>query len=140
MQYGVKYVSLSVATIGRYTIVGVSVAGVYLGMLSLLEIVDFAPSMVNSAIAFVIAVIFQYIAQGAFTFKRALKDSGQIARFATTVTAGLAISTFIVGHAGPSLGYSTLASSFVVVALLPIFNFLMFLFWVFVDGARRPTI
>lgn len=124
---------LSIMTAGRYSIVGVSVAGIYVISTVLLERAQLAPPSVNSAAAFLLAVIFQYIAQSSFTFKRPLKNRAQIVRFATTVVAGLGISMLVVSYVGPSAGLSTFVSSLIVTMILPAFNLVVFMLWVFVD-------
>lgn len=121
------------STIVRYSIVGLSVAVMYVACLNLLERAQLAPTAVNSALAFIIAVAFQYVAQGAFTFRRPLQDRLQLARFATTVALGFVISTLVVSYLGPRVGLSTFISSLAVVVLLPFFNFAMFIVWVFAD-------
>ena len=119
--------------------VGVAVAAIYVILLQLFERLAGSHPGWNSATAFAIAVLFQYVGQGTFTFRRPLRDKRQIARFTVTVTVGLAISSFIVGSVGPALGVSTFVSSLAVAALLPIFNFMVFLFWVFVDRGRTKS-
>ncbi len=139
MQASIKDASGSFTLLGRYGMVGVAVAVIYVVLLQLFEWLAVSQPGWNSATAFVIAVLFQYIGQGTFTFRRPLNDKRQIARFTVTVTVGLAMSSFIVGSVGPALGVSTLVSSLAVAALLPIFNFIVFLLWVFVDRARTKS-
>lgn len=126
-------------TLPRYAFVGVSVALVYLVAFACLEQASFLPSLWNSAIAFLAAVIVQYVAQGALTFRRPLNDARQVLRFATTVTIGLVLSSLMVGYVGPLIGLSNFAASLVVVIALPVFNFIVFLLWVFVDKAETTS-
>lgn len=126
-----------ITTLARYGVVGLLVAGIYIVALNLFELAEFAPPVANSAVAFVIAVVFQYVAHSAYTFNRPLKNKMQVARFATTVAVGLIFSSLFVGYIGPTFRLSTFASSVIVVIMLPIFNFILFGLWVFVDKDRR---
>jgi putative flippase GtrA len=121
----------------RYAIVGVLVAGIYVVLAVALRMTTPLPAGPASAIAFVCAIVAQYLAHARYTFGRDAADWLQAARFGTTVGLGFVLSTAFVGWLAPRWGICELCALIVVVILLPIVNYLVFLLWVFAGFRER---
>ena len=129
------------ARILRFGLVGASVAAVYAAGYAGLRGLAFSP-WTASALAFAVAVTWQYLAQTAFTFRAPVRDRRQLLRFAATILSGFAVSTFIAGWAGPALGLAEAVAVLIVVLWLPVQNYLIFRLWVYRDaiaGGAAPT-
>ncbi len=128
--------NLRVAFLARYAAAGSAAAlvyvGVYYGLVTLAE----APSLPSSCLAFGVSVIVQYSAHARFSFGARLVDPGQGARFAFATLAGLAASSAIA-FAGPRLGWPTILTAGVVVAVVPPLNFALLAGWVFAARGRK---
>jgi len=114
----------------RFALVGLSVAGIYAAGYAGLRWGGLAP-WAASALAFTIAVIWQYVAQGRFTFGVRTGVDHQAARFAATIGLGLVISTVLVGWVAPAAGLAEGAALVLVIVWLPIQNYLLFRLWVY---------
>jgi len=124
---------LSQRTFLRFAVVGTGVAALYfLGYLTLLSL-GLAVPLANF-LAFVLAVLVQYVGQTAWTFRRPLALPDQISRFAFTISIGLLVSALITGTLGPGLGWSNWISAAVVTVVLPVQNYLFFRIWVFSES------
>ncbi|TNJ44475.1 GtrA family protein [Phaeobacter sp. B1627] len=119
----------------RFCVVGTGVAGLYLGLFLLGVELGLAEAAAN-IISLGCAVVVQYIAQTAWTFRRPLAVPEQILRFACTIGLGFVVSTLITAHVGPHLGWPPALSGAVVMLWLPIQNYVMFRIWVFAAAAK----
>lgn len=117
-------------TILRFAVVGVGVAAIYLGLYLALLALDFRAPTAN-LLAFLVAVVIQYIGQTMWTFRRPLALPDQLGRFLFTITFGLLSSGLITGYLGPVLGWSNWISAAIVTVVLPVQNYLFFKAWVF---------
>ncbi len=117
-------------TMLRFAVVGASVAAFYVLMYLQLQAIGFGLPLVN-ALAFVMAVSGQYVAQTTWTFRRPLALPRQISRFVVTISFGLVVSALITGGLGPMLGWADWVSAALVTVVLPVQNYLFFRNWVF---------
>ncbi len=119
----------------RFCVVGTGVAGLYLGLFLLgveLGLTEAAANVTSLSCA----VVVQYIAQTAWTFRRSLAVPEQIFRFVCTIGLGFVVSTLMTARFGPLLGWPPVLSGSVVMLWLPIQNFVMFRIWVFAVAAK----
>jgi putative flippase GtrA len=121
----------------RYGLVGAAVALIYIVSFKLLQIADLFPAVINSCLAFLIAVAVQYLGHAAITFRRTVRDGAQAVRFALTVGMGMVLSAIVVGCVGPALGIRDHYSALAVIVIVPFFNFIVFKVWAFAPGRRR---
>ncbi|MGB0498769.1 MAG: GtrA family protein [Rubricella sp.] len=120
-------------TLLRFAIVGVSVAAFYTALFVAFSRSGLAPGIAN-AIALTLAVIGQYIAQTAWTFRRPLALPDQIGRFATVIAAGYLFSHIVTAVVAPAAGFADWLAAGIVVVSLPVLNFVAFRLWVYAEG------
>ena len=113
----------------RYVIVGGLVAVLYALVYWLAE-PQFSAYGAASA-AFVSAIIAQYFGHSKFTFGVPAKNRGQLIRFLVTTAFGYA-TAMSVAWASETYDLGRLPSVIAMLILIPIVNFLVFVFWVFV--------
>ena len=114
----------------RYAIVGGSVAVLYA------LVYWFAEPRLSAygaaTAAFIGAIVAQYIGHAKYTFGVPAKNRGQLFRFIVTTAFGYA-AAMSVAWASETYGFGRLPSVIVMLVLIPIVNFLVFVFWVFVQ-------
>lgn len=116
----------------RFCLVGGAVALIYVGLfLSLRELG--AARLPASVVSYGCAVLFQYFAQTAWTFRREPASAGYAWRFAVMVALSAGFSVLITAAVGPALGLHDAVSAAIVVVTTPFFNFLMMTLWVYHD-------
>jgi len=116
----------------RFAMVGTGVAVTYVLLyLAFLEL-GISQAIAN-IVAFLIAVIVQYLGQTIFTFHKPLGLPSQVIRFICTIGLGLLVSALITGFFGPSMGWPDWISAALVTIILPVQNFLFFKIWVFTE-------
>jgi len=116
----------------RFAMVGTGVAVTY--VLLYLAFLELGISqMIANIVAFLIAVIVQYLGQTIFTFHKPLGLPDQVIRFICTIGLGLLVSALITGFFGPSMGWPDWISAALVTIILPVQNFLFFKIWVFAE-------
>jgi putative flippase GtrA len=122
----------------RFAIVGVAVALTYV-CLYLTLIAAGVPRFMANGLAFFQAIILQYAAQAAFTFKRQLADQTQIVRFAAMVSLGFISSALITGPIADMTGLADWKAAFAVTVLLPFQNYILLSLWVFAAPASSRS-
>ena len=103
----------------RYAFVGTVVALIYLVIFYCVQAVGQMSPVVSSSLAFLLAVMVQYVAHAAVTFRRPLRDRTQAVRFASTIAMGLAFSVLVMGYLAPSWGVRDDLAALIVVAAVP---------------------
>lgn len=122
----------------RFATIGVIVALTYMGLyLALLSLGMGA--FVANGIAFLLAVVLQYVAQAAFTFERPLADAAQIIRFAVMIGAGFGTSILITGPLATALSLPAWQAALAVTVLLPSQNYILLSIWVFATPASSSV-
>jgi putative flippase GtrA len=119
----------------RYTISGLAVTAVYVGLYFLLRNVLVLSPAFASGISMTTAVVFQYIMHSVFTFQRKWADGGQLVKFIVSIFISVVISDIFVARLGEALNVPEPLRLLAVVVTLPIVNFLFFTFWVY--AAKR---
>lgn len=122
----------------RFGMVGVTVAASYAlayhVQFTLIGMGRFAANL----IAFVLAIVLQYLLHATFTFKdRRVADGRQVMRFGTTVFAGYVISVVVTSILVPRGVLGEAVGTAVVVLLLPVVNLIVMGLWVFGERATR---
>lgn len=115
----------------RFGVVGVGVAALYVLLYLALKPVMAQP--LANGLAFLIAVVAQYLGQTLFTFRKPLAVPDQIGRFIAMIAAGLAFSALITGWAGPAIGLVDWLAAAVVTIWLPVQNYIFMKLWVYTD-------
>lgn len=119
----------------RYTITGLAVTAVYVGLYFMLRnILALSPAFA-SGISMTTAVVFQYIMHSVFTFQRKWADGAQLVKFAVSIALSVIISDIFVARLGEALNVPEPLRLLAVVVTLPIVNFIFFTFWVY--AAKR---
>lgn len=114
----------------RFAVVGVTVAVFYFVLY--LTFLSFGlPQLKANLMAFLFAIILQYVGQTMWTFRRPLAVPDQIGRFLITISLGLLVSSLITSALGPALGWENWLSAGIVTVVLPVQNYLFFKIWVF---------
>jgi putative flippase GtrA len=123
----------------RYVIVGGSVAVLYALVYWLAE--PQLSAYGAATIAFASAIVAQYIGHAKFTFGVPAKNRGQLFRFIVTTCFGY-MTAMSVAWASETYGLGRGPSVVAMLVLIPIVNFLVFVFWVFVkkdpETAEKP--
>lgn len=123
----------------RFGIVGGGVAVYYLAAYLLLLRSGMGAFAANS-LAFGTAILLQYLGQAAFTFAAPLADRSQIIRFALMVGLGFVTSLLVTTGLAPLLSLSPALAALIVVLFLPVQNYLIMSFWVFVRPDQREKL
>jgi putative flippase GtrA len=116
----------------RFGVVGATVAVVYIVLYLMLLSFGVAQIQAN-LVAFLLAIVLQYLGQTLWTFRRPLAVPDQLGRFLFTISLGLVVSGLITGTLGPALGWANWVSAVIVTVVLPVQNYLFFRNWVFSD-------
>lgn len=116
----------------RFGVVGATVALVYIVLYLMLLSFGVARLEAN-LVAFLLAIVLQYLGQTLWTFRRPLAVPDQLGRFLFTISLGLVVSGLITGTLGPALGWANWVSAAIVTVVLPVQNYLFFRNWVFSD-------
>lgn len=119
----------------RYTITGLAVTAVYVGLYFLLRNVLTMSLAFASGIAMTTAVVFQYVMHSVFTFQRKWADGGQLVKFLVSIALSVIISDIFVARLGEALNVPEPLRLLAVVVTLPVVNFIFFTFWVY--AAKR---
>lgn len=114
----------------RFTVTGTVVAAVYVAAYAGLSSLGMPPFWAN-LVSFASAVAVQYFGQTMWTFRGRITDGLQGMRFVTTVSLGLAFSTFLTTVVGPFFGWPAWVAAALVAVTLPVTNFIVFRFWVY---------
>lgn len=122
--------NIDYARLFRFCVIGFLVAVVYVSLYTLLYRVGVDPFTANS-LAYILAVIVQYVGQTVWTFRRQLWDGQQSVRFFTVIGLGLVYSSLVAGDLGPSLGWRPWVSAGLVAVTLPVLNYISFRLWVY---------
>ncbi len=127
------------ARIWRYGIVGLAVSVAY--SLAVVVAVHALPThnpTAASAVAFAALLPIAYLAHGSVAFSDAAPDPFQPLRFAVSTAATFLIAVGGMYAVTEIFGRSYLFGIALNWALIPAANFLIYLFWVFRVGPRRP--
>ena len=114
----------------RFAVTGVFVAAIYFMLFPVMKLLSLSTGIANM-IAFLTAVLVQYLIQSIWTFRRPAKNIHQARKFAVTILIGLIVSSLIslVGKEFLLLNDWWVAA--IVVTVLPVINYLAFKLWVF---------
>jgi putative flippase GtrA len=125
--------------LARFALVGTTVALVYVaGYLLLLEVGINQP--LANALAYLIAILAQYLGQAAYTFDKPINDRTQIGRFIVMTGLGFLTAAAITGQIGPFLNASNWAAAVAVILILPIQNHVIMPLWVFSKSPKTDGI
>lgn len=118
----------------RFLVVGGAATGIQFLLLTLLIELDKTTEVLASALAYVLAATFNYLANYHLTFasKQAHRDT--LPKFIITATLGLGINTLIFAIVFFLTAYYLIAQIFATGCTL-IINFLLHKFWIY----RNPT-
>lgn len=122
--------SVEIARLFRFGVTGFIVAVAYIGGYTLLYHTSLSPLVANT-IAFVGAVVIQYVLQTLWTFRRALWDGVQSFRFVVTIGVGLVYSSIVASIIGPALDWRPWVAAGLVAVTLPVINYISFRLWVY---------
>ena len=123
----------------RFAVIGAGVAGAYV-LLYLGLLATGLPQAIANGLAFLLAVMLQYVGQAAFTFKQQLNDGAQIIRFAAMVALGFFTSALITGPVAAATGLADWIAAATVTVILPVQNFVFMKFWVFASPRSKTEI
>jgi len=123
----------------RFAVIGAGTALAYV-LLYVGLLATGLPQTVANGLAFLMAVMLQYIGQAAFTFKQQLNDAAQIIRFASMVALGFITSALITGPIAVTTGVVDWIAAATVTVVLPVQNFVFMKFWVFASPRSKTEI
>ncbi|MFN4212156.1 MAG: GtrA family protein, partial [Devosia sp.] len=83
-----------------------------------------------SVTSYLVSVVFSYLMQSRFTFRRKQDTAMQMVKFLVTSLFGFLVSYFSVAYA-TYLGLHYVVGAIIVCAVLPIANYFIFKRWVF---------
>ncbi|MBQ0805492.1 MULTISPECIES: GtrA family protein [unclassified Sulfitobacter] len=123
----------------RFGIVGGGTALAYV-LLYLTFLAADLPQVLANGLAFLLAVMLQYVGQAAFTFGRQLNDFGQILRFVVMVGLGFASSALITAVLPAMTGTPDWTAAAIVTVYLPVQNYIFMTLWVFASPFSKTEI
>jgi putative flippase GtrA len=118
----------------RFLVIGRADTGIQFLLLSLLIEFDATTEILASALAYVLAAIFNYLANYHLTFASNQAHRDTLPKFIITATLGLGINTLIFAIVFYLTAYYLVAQIFATGCTL-IINFLLHKFWIY----RNPT-
>lgn len=121
----------------RFALVGGFTALIFFGLVTTLALVNVTSPWVT-AMAYMFAVSFQYVAHAKFTFGTHARQASQLLRFLVVNAFGLAYSVLVIDILAPLLLISRPIAAFTVVATLPIMNYATFKLWAF--AGQNPKV
>lgn len=118
-----------------YALLGVCVNLIYGALF--LSVVWLSPTsrVAASTLAYVVACLFQYVANARLTFGRRALDSAQAVRYGAAVLLGYALSTVSLGWVAPRLSVPDVLAILFVAACLAVLNYIIFSKWVYCSAA-----
>ena len=119
-----------------FGIVGVLTAFSYLLLAKLFRELLGLGLLSAGTLAYPLAIFVSYVGQGVFTFRAGLRDERQFARFAITNILGYFVAIAMLSTVPKAFNVDEFVALLMVVCVLPIINFMLYLFWVF-DSRRR---
>lgn len=128
----------------RLPIVRFVVAGIFSTLLYFILanaiVAVFAPkAAIASIAAYLVTLIFSYVAQSRFTFQISRDSTDQVARFIITSIAGVAVSYGAMWGTTELLRWPFFAGAIIVCVVIPVANFFAFRMWVFVGKVTPAT-
>lgn len=119
--------------------VGTMTALIYVVLIQLFRSVFDFSLLWSGTLAYPLAIVINYIGQGALTFRVRLRDRAQFARFIVSnvvcYTTSMAMMSVLPGRYGMEDNVALM----LVVIVLPVVNFALYLFWVFKGKAESAA-
>jgi putative flippase GtrA len=119
------------AFFARYILVGLANTAIYSGLLWLFLRSDKFPYAVAIGFAFVLAMIFQYLANKYFTFGATSSSWPEVFRYLASAGLNYGVSVVVVWFSLELLGLTVLSASLISAATVALLGFLVSLFWVY---------
>jgi putative flippase GtrA len=116
--------------VARFLIVGAAVALTYAGLFLGLRAAE-TPIWEANGIAHVASICVQYVSHTLWTFRSRLRDRAQQLRFLGVIVFGFGFSFAVTTLLSPYMGWPDVVSVALVVFVLPLFNYVLYRFWVF---------
>jgi putative flippase GtrA len=123
----------------RFAIVGASVALIYVLSYVILLSLGLSQPFAN-AVAFLLAIAFQYVGQASFTFGKRINDRTQLVRFFCMTGLGFLLAALITGIIGPMLGVANWVAAIAVTIILPAQNYIIMTVWVFTQATKTNEV
>jgi putative flippase GtrA len=114
----------------RFALVGGTTALIYTAGYLVLRQTGIMPTFA-ATLAYLMAIIVQYIGHSGYTFRRRFGDVGQIIRFLSLNGLGLVAAVTITFFLTNAFGAPDWAASVAVVVTLPALNWILMRLWVF---------
>ncbi|MEO0864448.1 MAG: GtrA family protein [Pseudomonadota bacterium] len=130
--------SVEIGRLFRFGVIGFLVAVVYVTLYTAFVHFGVEP-LTGNTVAYMLAVLVQYVGQTLWTFRRALWDGQQSFRFGVTIGIGLIYSGILAGEIGPMLGWQPWVSAGLVAVTLPVLNYVSFKLWVYRADPREGS-
>ena len=133
MQFISKYpiIKLKVLRLLKYSLVGVATAAIYFFLYYIIKYLLFGTEVISNALAYLLAVIFQYNFQAKYTFSDIRKQNFRLQKFAIVTFIGYVFSILVTSYLVPSGYFSELIGVILIIFLLPLLNIILMFFWVF---------
>ena len=130
--------SIEIGRLFRFGVIGFLVAVIYVTLYTVFVHFGVDP-LTGNTVAYLLAVLVQYVGQTLWTFRRALWDGQQSIRFGVTIGIGLIYSGVLAGEIGPMLNWQPWLSAGLVAVTLPVLNYLSFKLWVYRADPREGS-
>lgn len=111
--------------------VGAATAGIYFSMYYTIRYLFAGAEVISNTMAYLIAIIFQYKFQSAYTFGDIKKQNYRLVKFALVTFVGYAFSLLVTVYLVPQKCFSELIGLLLVILLLPLVNMIFMFVWVF---------
>ncbi len=115
----------------RFAVIGALTALIYLGTYLILRAGTDLHAAIDSIIAYAAAIAFQYVGHARYTFRKQLASRTQLFRFLINNAIGCAVAAIIMSVAPALLVISEFQTGLIVIATLPLYNWIMMRFWVY---------
>ena len=131
MVEGIRPKSIFGYQIVRFAIIGGLTAAIYVATYTALASLGSVSDWISVVISYLVAITFQYVGHSMFTFRRPVQSQSQFLRFAVLNGAGLCFAIAITEIGTNVLEFQPLIAGIIVVAFLPIMNFVIMRIWVY---------
>jgi putative flippase GtrA len=121
-----------VATLSRFSLVGIAATGTYFVVANALMMLSDAPAQIASVVAYIAGMLVSFLGQSRLTFLVREHSWRHVIRFCVLSAAGLATSYFTVVWA-EALNYPPFWATVATSIAIPVLSFAVMKFWVFAE-------
>ena len=133
----VESISGRLATLSRFSFVGVVATVVYVVVANGLIAASLMSAAWASVVAYLAGMIFSFLGQSQFTFRSGTVTSGQIVRYAVLSGGGMTLSYAVIVVLRHGAGVTGPPATVIAAAIIALFSFFVMRAWVFKPSSHK---